>query len=267
MLISADIAALKRNMVQAVHDIRRAVDFLASRREIRTGAVGLSGTSLGAIIGSLAFAVEPRLVAGCFSLGGADLAQILWHSSRLAGERESLRRQGLSEARLRDELAEIEPLTYLKSAPARPSYVIGARYDSVVPIGSTEALIHALNGPQVLWLDTGHVGSAFAGRPVLRSIAEFFGAAFGSREFRAPGSLAAPTLRVGFLATEKDGLQVFAGVDLLKSRHNNDAFLSAIFTPKGVRGYGGLKLSKEISIGFAVGPLGVSPGVSWSSVL
>jgi dienelactone hydrolase len=60
MAIQPDPEKLKATLVQSVLDMRRTLDFLATRPEFRRDQIGLAGTSLGAIVASLAYAVEPR---------------------------------------------------------------------------------------------------------------------------------------------------------------------------------------------------------------
>ena len=174
LAIQADPHALGRTMTQAVLDIRRSVDWLEQQPDVAPDRIGIAGTSLGAVVGSLAFAVEPRLKAGAFILGGVDLAGILWHSSRVVQEREQLRSLGYTEDRLRAELQQVEPSNYLERRHAGPAFVVGARYDTVIPRASTDKLLKLLPDAKALWIDTGHYGGAFLYGRLSREVAQFF---------------------------------------------------------------------------------------------
>src|SRR5207248_6870836 len=50
-------------IIQVVQDVRRSVDYLESRPDIKQDQIGYLGQSWGAILGSIVLAVEPRLKA------------------------------------------------------------------------------------------------------------------------------------------------------------------------------------------------------------
>lgn len=266
LAIQADPEALIRTMTQSVSDVRRTIDWVQSRPEFASDRVGLAGTSLGAIVSSLVFALDDRVGPASFLLGGADLASILWNSSRLTLQRESLRSRGFTAERMRDALRPIEPLGYLK-ADGRPTYVIGARFDTVVPAGDTQKLIDALGRPTVLWIETGHYGGAFVERALLRSIATFFAASMAGREFTPPRAIFAPTIRVGLVANNDSGLQVGAAVDLWRSGSRGQTFACGLLTPRGAQGFIGYELARGISVGISITRRRTTPGAFWNLVL
>ncbi|MEJ5171766.1 MAG: alpha/beta hydrolase family protein, partial [Fimbriimonadales bacterium] len=59
--LSDDPARIRDVVLQSVLDVRRTLDFLSGRPEIAKGAFGVAGISLGAVIASLAYSVDPRL--------------------------------------------------------------------------------------------------------------------------------------------------------------------------------------------------------------
>lgn len=267
LAIQPDAGLLVGTMAQATLDVRRTVDWVRSRPEFRGDQIGIAGVSLGAIVAALAAGVEPRLIGACFVLGGADVGGLLWNSSLSAGKREVMRRNGYTEERLRTELASVEPSHYLALHRPGASLVIGARFDTVVPASSTRALIAALGDPVVQWLETGHYGGVLAERAISRTVGEFFSARFSNRPVREIGSVRAPTLRVGALASGSSALEMLAGIDLWRSNARSDYFASALIGPRGPRLFGGAKVSGGLSIGTAVGPKPPTWGVFWSIVL
>jgi hypothetical protein len=247
--------------------VRRTVDWIESREEFRHDQIGISGTSLGALVSALAFAVEPRFAASCFLLGGVDIAHILWHSSGVVAQREELRRKGYTENRVRRELASIEPLNYLQKTDMRPSFVIAAKFDTVVPASDAEKLIAALGSPQVTWLDTGHYGGAIVQSKLINTVSRFFSQTFRGPGFKAPGTLYAPTIRWGLGLNDETGLQVMAGLDVWRLKANGETFATFMVTPRGAQGFIGQTVSKNFAIGVSVTRKRTTWGVLWSIVL
>lgn len=266
MAIRADTEALSQTILQCVLDVRRTLDWVQSRPEFDSQRIGIAGTSLGALVAAAAFAVDDRLDASAFILGGVDFAGILWSSSRVAGHRESLRRQGYTEDRLREKLAPYEPLTYLQPTE-RPAYVIGARHDTVVPVASTEALIQALGDPHVLWIDTGHFGGVFVLNQLLQSASRFFAASLNDRPFSPPSRLYAPTIRIGALADPLDGVQVGMGVDLWRISPDGKLTASVFATPRDIQGILGFEVSRGLWLSGIAKTRRTTWGVFWNVVL
>lgn len=264
--ILPDPVHLVRTMTQAVLDVRRSVDFLITRPELDRERIGLAGTSLGSIVGSLVYATEPRIETAAFMLGGIDVAHILWHSSRVVKVRDELRKQGFTEDRLRAALTAIEPGAFLEHRRGR-TFVIGGKYDTVVPAADTQKLIDALPGCETLWLDTGHYGGVFVQRRVMKLVAEFFAVEFTKGGFVPPKKLYAPTLRIAVQANTESGMQVGIGIDVWKSNARGDLFSSFVLTPRGPQLYLGARIDRGLSIGAFATPKRVSPGVFWSTVL
>lgn len=265
--IDPDPAKLVQIMKQAVDDVRRTFDWIESRPEFDSSQLGLAGTSLGAIVSALVSGIDSRVESGAYLLGGAEIAHVIWNSSRIVKERDAMRRNGVTESSLRGDLAEIEPANHLRSRSPKRSFVIGARYDTVVPPRSTEALIQALGNPQVIWLETGHFGGFLIEKQVHQEIAKFFAASETGAEYVAPKSIRAPTLRLGFEANAESGIQIVAGVDVWRSNARGDGFASILASPRGPQFFVGFKAEKGLSIGATLRSGSVSPGLFWSIVL
>ena len=69
LAIQPDPQSLRETMLQSVWDARRALDFLNSRPEFVHDRFGLVGTSLGALVSSLTYALDPRIKYATFVLG------------------------------------------------------------------------------------------------------------------------------------------------------------------------------------------------------
>jgi hypothetical protein len=265
LAVQPDPKSLGDTMLQSLWDIRRTVDFVASRPEFDQEAIGVSGTSLGSIVGSLAFALEPRIKAASFSLGGVDMARILWRSSVVVEQREELRRKGFNEQKLRDYLAPVEPAGYLQPLGARRGMIIAANHDQVIPAASTQELIEKLGTADVIRLDSGHYGGFLVQGEILRTIAVFMDAALRDKPFNPPSRLNSPTIRVGGTYNPETGLQIALGLDLWRS--GSKWFAGPLVTPKGVQGYVGYQLDRQLSAGAAITGKRTTWGLYWSVIL
>jgi hypothetical protein len=267
MAIEPDVERLKRTTYQSVLDVRRTIDFLMTKSEFDPKRIGITGTSLGALVTALVFAVDSRVESATFILGGADFAQIMWSSSRVVVQRDMLRRRGFTEERLRDALKDVEPLTYLPERTTGSSFVIGAKYDTVIPEGSTEKLIAALPNPKVLWLETGHYGGIFVQRRLMREVAGYFASQFTGATYALPTQLYAPTFRLGIKADLQTGFDVALGLDLLRFDSRGEFFSTLLVTPRGAGLFLGKKITPVLTGGLYISPKGSGLGIYWSTVL
>lgn len=268
LAIQPEPAKLIATSEQSVMDVRRAIDFLQTRKEIDADQIGISGVSLGAIVSSLSFAVEDRIKRGAFLLGGTDLAGILWKSSRTVPQRDVMRRKGMTEDSLREALKPIEPETYLDpTKDDRRAFVVYGLYDPVVPPGNSKRLIERLNDPAVLVLDTGHYGGFLVQRRLFREVATFFDVELRDRRYAPPEKLLAPTTRVGLSATALDGVEVVLGIDLVKFDPQGRHTISFLLSPRTPSVFWGVEVSKGLSLGLQATPKRTAPGLFWSTVL
>jgi dienelactone hydrolase len=267
LALQPDPASLTAMMVQSIWDVRRTIDWIQTRQEFDHARVGIEGTSLGAVVSTLAYAIDPRITDAAFVLGGVDIAHIIWTSSRTVRQRDALRHRGFTEGRLREALKGIEPLTYMK--PERPgnTFVIGANYDTVVPRGSTDELIRALGQPKTLFVDTGHYGGIFVERRLLREIGNFFNAVFAGKEFVPPSKIYAPTIRIGGVASIPNGFDLAAGLDLFRLDKRGDGYSTLLLTPRGPQLFLGRRIDSRISVGFIGSLKKLGFGFFWSTVL
>jgi hypothetical protein len=267
MAIQGSIQGLKDMSTQCVLDVRRLIDFLDTREEIDPVKIGITGTSLGALVTALSYALDTRISSATFVLGGVDFAQIMWNSSRVVLQRDALRRQGYTEGRLRNELVDVEPLTYLGKRTLGPSLVVGAKFDTVVPNGATDELIAVLPNPKVLWLDTGHYGGIFVQRRLMREVAAFFDSVFHEKPYTAPRKLYAPTVRVGLKADTPNGFDVALGLDLFQFDSKGETFVTLLVTPRGPDIFAGRKITPVLAAGVFFNTRNIGVGIFWSTVL
>lgn len=267
MILAGDVTLLRSAVIQATLDTRRAVDWLMRQPEVDPERIALVGVSLGALLGASVLAVEERLHSAVLILGGVDLAHILWHSVLGVGTRIRLRAQGYTLERLRQELAEVEPLHRLTPELGTKTFVIGARFDIVVPTEDTEKLVRALGNPKVFWLNTGHFGGGLVQRPLFRVVRRYLQARFEGRNPEPEPNLLVPTLRIGAIYNPERDFRLALGIDLWRSDAQGTLFATGIFTPKGSSLFLGLRLRLGFSLGAEVLPKRTYGSVFWHFVL
>lgn len=268
LLLQGDVEILREAVVQAVWDTKRAIDWLQRRPEIDPERIGLVGISLGAILGSVVLGVEPRIHTAVLILGGVDLAHVLWHSVLGIRARLNLRAQGYTFASLREALAPVEPMNLLSPELGAKTFVIGARFDIVVPTEDTEKLVRALGKPKAFWLNTGHFGGGLVQRPLFRMIRRYLEARFSGQEV-SPNepNLLVPTLRIGAIYSPERDFRLALGVDFWRSDKQGTLFVSGVLTPKGSSLFAGVRLRLGFSAGAEITPRRTTGAVFWHFVL
>ncbi len=267
LILQGDVELLVQAGIQATWDVRRAVDWLQRQPEVDPNRIALVGVSLGAIMGSTALAVEPRFHSAVLILGGADLAHVLWHSVLAIRTRLRLRADGYNLERLREALAPIEPMNLLTPEHGEKTFVIGARFDIVVPTEDTEKLIRTLGNPKVFWLNTGHFGGGLVQGPLFRLVRRHLQARFAGEEWNENPNLIVPTLRIGAIYNPERDFRLAVATDIWRSDRNGTLFASGVLTPKGSSLFIGLRLRLGFSVGVEITPKRNYGSVFWHFVL
>ena len=267
LAVTADPVHIRFTLTESVLDARRALDFLSSRPEFDHERLGIAGTSLGSIVSSVLFAVDRRASHAAFILGGADLAHIIWNSSRVVPEREVFRRDGYTEEKLRTQLKSIEPLEYLPRRKTGTAFVVGGKFDTVIPRRSTDELIQALPRAQTLWLDTGHYGGIFIQARLMREVGNYFERSFSGKVYNPPKAIYFPTVRLGAELSPGDGFDISAGIDFFRRRDAQSPVGTFLITPRGPRLFLGQGIDRSVSIGVLLTTKHVRPAILWSVVL
>lgn len=171
--LSVDVDQSMTSMRQGVHDVRRALQWLASRPDIDASRLGVAGISLGGIVGALTTAVDPAATRGVFLLAGGDLSRILWEMP----ESKPYRKLWLDAGRTREDLTTLtrpfDPLTHAAGLKGKQILFMAGRVDEVVPPESTIALWNAAGRPPIEWFDCGHYSAAGYLLPAIRKAADF----------------------------------------------------------------------------------------------
>ena len=140
----------RRLAVQAIVELRRAVDLLQSRRDVDPRRIAFVGWSYGARIGALLAGVEHR-ISSFDLISGGSLPPSAY--ARLAPPR--LRRAVFVT------LSEIDPLRYVHRAAPSMLFLQDGRRDEVVPRRALVALARAASRPKLVrWYAAGHAPNA-----------------------------------------------------------------------------------------------------------
>ncbi|MBI3299420.1 MAG: hypothetical protein HYZ75_14730 [Elusimicrobia bacterium] len=143
---------LGANFRQAVADARRALDVLEADPDVDGSRLAVLGVSLGALVGSAAFAQDPRPKAAVFCLGGAAFVELLTNSA-MTGP--LVRTLGLDPAELKKSWAGLDPLEVPQTV-RRPVFLVNAKSDTVIPAENGRRLAEAFPGASQLWVPGGH---------------------------------------------------------------------------------------------------------------
>lgn len=155
---------IRDNLRQSVVDQRRAVDWLTMRPEVDSEAISIAGISLGGIVGSLTYKVEPRIRSGIFVVAGSGVDGIVENSdlSVIAAFRQAARIKILDPQKFVDALQIVDPINVPDLYP-RPVLMMNATDDVI--IASTEALrlYNTLGQAEQIWTNGNHYFPAYAG--------------------------------------------------------------------------------------------------------
>jgi dienelactone hydrolase len=171
--LEADPARAVQPPRQTVMDIRRAKAILASRPEIDSQRIGITGVSLGGIVTSLAAGIDGTFYRVVPILAGGDLAEMMFAAPELRKLRQRLLARGIDRAKLEPIMAPVEPLNFASRIDPSRCLLINADKDEVIPKDCTTALWNAIGKPTLLWLPSGHYGAAWY-LPTIRQTAVDF---------------------------------------------------------------------------------------------
>ncbi|MBM1105123.1 alpha/beta fold hydrolase [Aurantibacter crassamenti] len=133
-----------RNIIsQTVFDLRRAVDFIATRKELDQNRIGYYGISLGGIIGTIFCGVDSRIKVPVIALAGGQL-NLLYEKNALTQE-------------AKDFVSIIEPLNFVQHITPRPLLMLNAKNDEIVPPAMSKLLYYEAKEPkEIIWYDAKH---------------------------------------------------------------------------------------------------------------
>ncbi len=142
--------------VQAVVDLRRAIDLMAARPEVDAKRIGYVGHSFGAQWGAILAAVDRRLRAAVLMAGVPDSDAIYRESDD--PEIEDVRKQyGDKLQKWLEKMRPLSAINYVPKAAPTPLLFQFARRERIFNESAMLRYYEAASRPkQILWYDTGH---------------------------------------------------------------------------------------------------------------
>jgi cephalosporin-C deacetylase-like acetyl esterase len=133
-------------VVQTVVDTMRAVDWAATRPNLDTTRLAYLGLSMGSILGVPFVALDERVRAACFALGGAGIMHFI---SGLAAPAVRADAERVAEA--------VDPMHYAPLIAPRPVLMVNGLRDQIIPAAAGHVLFGLLGEPKrIIWYDGGH---------------------------------------------------------------------------------------------------------------
>ena len=155
----ADLKYLIKNVQQGVIDARRAARYLAEQPEVNPKKIGISGMSLGALIGALTMGVDRDFNKACLFMGGGDLGDIFTANANMINMMFTIYLRGRpgNADNIRKTLEPIEPLRFAHRADRTQVIMLNSLNDRVIPPVASKKLAKALTHCETVWYDAGHV--------------------------------------------------------------------------------------------------------------
>ena len=158
-LLREDPARAADGLRQTVMDVRRAKAILASRPEVDTSRIGITGISMGGILTALAAGVDGEFARAVPILSGGDVASIIFHAHEARKLRAAMVAKGMDRDAAARALAAVEPTMFAARIGAGRCLMINAANDEVIPKRTTQSLHEAARRPPIVWLPAGHYTS------------------------------------------------------------------------------------------------------------
>ncbi len=189
---STELETIFRRTV--IHN-RMVLHWVKTQSEIEANRMALLGVSMGGIVGCAVMALEPNLRAGALVLAGGDIADLAMNSSERRvrqWRRWRDREDSLSDGELYRELDRdivSDPARLGAYVDTEKIFLVGARFDHVVPMRNQVLLWESMGRPERLLVPLSHYTAAIAIFPILGRVAVFIDArmpAASSQQARMP---------------------------------------------------------------------------------
>ena len=129
---------------QAIADVRRARDAVASLPLVDESHIALQGTSLGGFVSATSAALDDGYDSVFLTLAGGELFEMIQNGQKDAAKvRERLSRAGLSGEKLRSIVYHIEPTRIAHRLNTDRTWLYSGTFDTVVPMKNASALATA----------------------------------------------------------------------------------------------------------------------------
>jgi cephalosporin-C deacetylase-like acetyl esterase len=128
---------------QTVFDLRRAIDFIETRKEIDNKRIGYFGISLGGIIGTVFCGVDTRIKVPVIALAGGNI-HLAFGVDAFTDE-------------VKNYFSIIDPINFVELISPRPLLMINAENDEIVIPITSKLMYRAAGEPKnIIWYPTTH---------------------------------------------------------------------------------------------------------------
>lgn len=182
----AEIERTVQRVKTTVIDVRRLLDWTEERPEIDPDRIGVVGFSFSSILANLSMAIDPRIAAGVFFMGGGHVHKIFAHceGNDLQQVRHRMRRRlGWTnlhfEYMLEEPLRPVDPVRLASLLDNRPVLLAESVVDGIIPRDSRRDLRESLGQPDRIRFVIGHRAAFLSLTPLgfnyaTRKIRQFF---------------------------------------------------------------------------------------------
>jgi dienelactone hydrolase len=129
---------------QAIADVRRARDAVATLPVVDDSVIGVQGTSLGGFVTATAAGLDRGYSRVFIFLAGGDLEEVVLHGAHDAAKvRQKLNGAGITDEQIKVLARQVEPLRLAHRMNPATTWLYNGKYDDVVPPKCTLALAKA----------------------------------------------------------------------------------------------------------------------------
>ena len=172
---TGDVKRMLPGLRQAIADVRRARDAVASLPLIDTSLIALQGTSLGGFVTATVAGLD-RGFDKCFILlAGGNLAEVLLHGERdAAAMHRELSAAGISDVQIYDLSKVIEPMRLAHRVASGSTWLFSGAMDEVVPPACSRDFANAarLDAAHHFEMPVGHYTAAILLPTILTNISD-----------------------------------------------------------------------------------------------
>lgn len=149
----ARLPRMRRAILDTPSAVHLGVDLLLSRPEVDPSRIVLVGGSIGALLGPVSVAVEPRIAGGAFLFGAGNLEQLVAANISAPGP---VAHAGAAVISLLT--SPVEPTKYVGAISPRPVFMLSGTFDRRMPEACSRALHEAAREPRTIrWIEADHV--------------------------------------------------------------------------------------------------------------
>jgi uncharacterized protein len=186
-LFGKDVYATRELLLQTAVDLRRAVDYLQTRKEIDPKRISYLGFSMGGILGSIVCGVDDRIQSPILALAGGNW-KVMGETSKLPAAENARKAFAAGAPNMVSVLEPLDPVRWVGQISPRPVLFINGNADTVVPVAAGKALQEAAGpGKEVFIYKGDHVPQGIELTRVLGRISSWLDA-----HLKKPNGVAIP---------------------------------------------------------------------------